>query len=528
MKYLVVVQLSSGAKNATIFDTLSDAKNHLKEIEAGVKYPTTTNWEDDETLSVNITQSDQAKAYIIRTDRAEYRLVRHARGEKDEERRFFVRRNAVKYVEDTYTDASDSGKLTGDWLGVEDGKYYLKLYAAILYPESGNKSVKKRFPSADSLSFIYDSLDVYIKDDEETRDSNSQKYVHNKKAIPFYKRFFSTKKKTENGKRKKYIPLIATVAVIIAAITAFTTDWQMISDEMKASKYDSTVSEDVKSLADDLRLTRKGRSIFFASQPKLLSSRSFNRTCGSDGSETFTAGCYYKDSDDDEHIEIYNVGTSTINENGVKFLFADYRRAVTLHEMLHAAWERLDSEKQSSVCSDLKTVANQISALKDETKLYKSDQLCTELFARVGSEYIQLISPNNSHAYVYSGVPTITLTSIGNTAALSLTKVYDVYFDTTDISWIAAYWHSRTNLESLEAKLTDLSNKLETSKKNAVALITAYYYWQTNRAYNAANDAIDNYNNILTTAKKYVSTCSKIYAQLDSEYSINIGDYLSL
>ena len=39
MKYLVVVQSGDGIKNATIFDTLKDAKTHLGEIESALKYP---------------------------------------------------------------------------------------------------------------------------------------------------------------------------------------------------------------------------------------------------------------------------------------------------------------------------------------------------------------------------------------------------------------------------------------------------------------------------------------------------------
>lgn len=51
--------------------------------------------------------------------------------------------------------------------------------------------------------------------------------------------------------------------------------------------------------------------MFFDTQPKLLASTAFNKTCGRDGSGTFTTGCYYKDSKDDEYIEIYDVGSST-------------------------------------------------------------------------------------------------------------------------------------------------------------------------------------------------------------------------
>ena len=86
MKYLVIIESSVGIGNATIFDTLEAAKNHLKKIASSLKYPLHTEWENDEYLIIKAAHNNWTKAYIVKTDRAEYRLVRHVRGKKDEER----------------------------------------------------------------------------------------------------------------------------------------------------------------------------------------------------------------------------------------------------------------------------------------------------------------------------------------------------------------------------------------------------------------------------------------------------------
>ena len=98
MKYLLLIQLSSGTWNAAIFDSLEEAKSQLHEIASDMKYPITIDWKGDECFLAKPTPSDWIKAQIIKAERAEYRLVKHTPGEEDEERRFFIRENAVSFV----------------------------------------------------------------------------------------------------------------------------------------------------------------------------------------------------------------------------------------------------------------------------------------------------------------------------------------------------------------------------------------------------------------------------------------------
>lgn len=524
MKYLVIIQSDDGIKNATIFDTLKDAKKHLREIESALKYPIHTEWENDECLIAKITSSDWVRAYIVKTDRAEYRLVRHIQGEKDEERRFSIRENAVKHVcQDIKASSSENG--LGDWTKNENAECFYKLYTVVLDPESGSRKVLKRFGAAKSLYLIKDDIDEYVEEDVgDERDNDEEKTVNEKTPESVFKRISSRIKQKHP---KKIYAIIAGIVLVIVGIGLAVTDWQLVADERKASQF--SASEEVKSISDSLSLTRKGKAIFFASQPKLLNSTEFNKTCGRDGSDTFTAGCYYKDSKDDEHIEIYNVGSSTIRENGLTYNFTEYRKSVALHEMLHAVWERFDDNKRASICGDLKVLSNQISALKQEVSLYKSSEMCTELFARIGSEYAPILSPNNSIA-TSSNIPMrySSLDSTGKNAITNLITVYDEYFDTAKYTWVVAYWQNQSQLNSFETKILNYADNLKSKEQNTRALISQYYSWPTWGRYNAANNAIAEYNGMVSTFNSYVDTYNKIYTKLDSERTMSSSIYLNL
>ena len=523
MKYLVVVQLGDGSRNATIFDTLKYAKTHLGEIESALKYPIHTEWENDECLIAKITSSDWIRAYIIKADRAEYRLVRHIQGEKDEERRFSVRNNAVKHVCQNIKASSLENGL-GDWTKNEGAEDLYKLYTVILDSESGSRKVLKRFGAAKSLYLIKDDIDDYAEEEaDREKDEDEVKSVKEKSQESILKRISS---KVKQKHPKKVYVIAAGILLAIIGIKLLVTDWQLVADERKASQF--SASEDVKSIADSLNFTRKGKAVFFASQPKLLASAAFNKTCGRDGSGTFTAGCYYKDINDEEHIEIYDVGSSTINENGLSYNFGEYRKAVVLHETLHAVWERLGEEKRSSACSELKILSNQIDGLKKEVSMYKSSELCTELFARVGSEYAPILSPENSISSSSAPVKYNSLKSDGKNAISNLIKIYDEYFDTKKFSWVVNYWQNENQLSAFESKILNYSNSLSSKEEYTRSLINQYYYWPTWNRYYAANNAIDEYNNMVSTYNSYINTYNKVYTKLDSERTMNIGNYLNL
>ena len=107
-------------------------------------------------------------------------------------------------------------------------------------------------------------------------------------------------------------------------------------------------------------------------------------------------------------------------------------------------------------------------------------------------------------------------------------KIYDEYFDTKKFSWVVNYWQNENQLKAFESKILNYSNALSDKEEYTRSLISQYYYWPTWSRYNAANNAINEYNGMVSTYNSYVETYNKVYTKLDSERTINIGDYLNL
>ena len=559
MKYLVVIQLSSGYKNANIFDTLGAAEDCLENYAEKLKYPIQVEWSGNDGFYAEINESDWIRARIVKTERAEYRLTLHKRGEKDIERRFSVRENAVKYVEGDFDDVAKSENERGEWDRYHEKETIYRLYAVILESEKGSSKVLKRFGAAVGGRVLfsdigglfeeekeYEDEEDYGKvayDGEESRDDwcagtkvrekeyDEREVRDNNETSSIWKRikkaFERFLRKIKFKRRKKIYIAIGAVVIALVVAGGCLIDWQLIIDEQKASSFNA--SSEVTSLASSLSFTRKGRATFFASQPRLLSGTEFNKTCGKDGSETFTSGCYYKDLSGNEHIDIYDVGTNTFIENGLIYSFGDYRKSVALHEMLHAVWERIGDNNRTSACKDLEVLSNQIGKLKESVSMYESGQLCNELFARVGSEYIQILSPKNSVPTNSSApVSNSSLSTDGKAAVERLVKIYDVYFDTTKNDWVLKNWDNDRRLSAYQEAIVIYRQNLRNKEASTNALINQYYSWPTWGRYYTANNAISEYNNMVAEYNKYVDTYNKVYSKLDSEKTISSGSYLGL
>ncbi len=190
-------------------------------------------------------------------------------------------------------------------------------------------------------------------------------------------------------KNKKFMLVLSIFAVsaLFLANILTKTDWQTISDERKAREYQPTAA--ITGIADDIRLTDKGKTIFYATNPQIQTAELFNQNC--DGNEdNYSLGCYINDGS--ERIYLYDTeNTDTLNENGLVYDLKAKRNTVALHELLHAAYNRLSTSEKRSICSELKKAVASV-AIEDELAYYSDKQYCTEAFARVGSEHISAIS----------------------------------------------------------------------------------------------------------------------------------------
>ena len=337
-----------------------------------------------------------------------------------------------------------------------------------------------------------------------------------------------TNKESKRLSDKTYNAIIvfAIIGIIALAIFFITTDWQLVSDKREAASFNA--SPEMIELADSLPLTEKGRAILFASHPHLLSRSEYNAGCGALNKSDYTvSGCYYSKEDyDEEKIEIYHIEEVNVDENMTVYDFKDSMIITTLHEMLHAAYERLSEEKRASVCERLNIVAPQIPDFNSELSSYSSDSRCSEMFARYGSSYGLNMSCS---LCVSSQKQRKDLDSTGLDAALYLKDIYsDYYYSTFNL---LHFWSdNEENLSNLSATIKAWSLRLDQQYDELQARKRDYYAYPSNYKYRSINAAINEYNGQVEAYNSYIGTYNKITHALNSKY-YKIGDnynYFSL
>jgi len=163
---------------------------------------------------------------------------------------------------------------------------------------------------------------------------------------------------------------------------------QYVIDQIIVWQYHPT--SEVTTLANRTQLSREGTFIFYASQPAVEDATAFNKDCTSVEQSTAVLGCYTH-----EQIYIYNVTDSRLD--GIK-------ETTAAHEMLHAAYERLNPIERQHVNNLLEA---EYAKLKDDKDF--SDRMAiyartepgerdNELHSIIGTE-VHTISPDLESYY---------------------------------------------------------------------------------------------------------------------------------
>ena len=513
MKYIVLYKMND-SESAFVFNSYdkaveyinkcsSIADNFTKTISTIDKFHHSMTLKDGRVISIEI------KKYA--DDKVKFFLSAELNGKLIKERQFADRSTAIKAATSILENNGFCPSLGENEVGKWSGKNYETNHEVLITVRVAIKNKK-----SDDYIDCVDMRHVFCNNE----------FLKPKPLKNLFNQI--NRKNALNTRKKKVFAGICIALLWIIGLRLITLDWQMISDEIKASGFNA--SEEIKKIADDLSLTRKGKAVLYASKPVLMSSEEFNKRCGYDGnSDIYTAGCYYKDKEnnDEEHINIYNVGSGIVSENGLVYNLGIYRKTILHHEMLHAAWERESENDQTEICKDLKTVSSEIPALKDILKLYDSSKTCSELFARIGSEYIAILSSDFSSSATVP-IKYSDLKKDAKTAAEKLTKVYQKYFDTSKKSTVIAHWNNEKQLSSYMSKLEGIYNTLVNKENRMNNLRNFYYRWPTYATLASANIAITEYNNALYSFKSYYVTYRKIRIKLDSELESIYGKYVNI
>jgi len=269
---------------------------------------------------------------------------------------------------------------------------------------------------------------------------------------------------------------------------------QYVIDLIHYSQY--TPNAAVQSVATKAGLTGDGKFLFYASQPEVAGSSTFNTRCERKEANSPILGCYSLG-----RIYIFNVTNDQL----------DGIQAVTAaHEMLHAAYDRLPQSEKDRLKPLLETAYQRVKTTELETRMayYEKNepgQGANELHSILGTEFTNLggeleryyeryFTHRASLVALHASVQSV-FTSLSNKAS-SLLKQANALADTINAATkkynlsvaelnedVAAFnararqpggFSSQAELDSERSELLARSDALDTTRQRIKADITTY------------------------------------------------------
>ncbi len=318
---------------------------------------------------------------------------------------------------------------------------------------------------------------------------------------------------SKHNKRLGSLWTILICCLIILLSYLLVTNKQRIIDQFVVWQYKSSTTIDT--IINRTGLNDYGKFLFYASQPTLDGTQSFNTECTRIEDSTAIFGCY-KDS----RIYIYNITDEKLD--GV-------REVTAAHETLHAAYARLSSSDKEAINTLVETEYKKLKTDNDFQKIieyYDSaepGQRDNELFAIIGTEISDIDS--------------------------KLEKYYSRYFSDRE-KVITLNDKYSSVFEALEQKADTLSNELDSLYKTITAEKTQYeadvktfnsdvsafnsktFYSYSeyntelaelrsrettlNNTKASINNEIVEYNNLLSEYNSIISQSKELYKSIDS------------
>ncbi len=208
---------------------------------------------------------------------------------------------------------------------------------------------------------------------------------------------------------------------------------QLVYDSVRYWQYNPT--SEMTALSDRVSFTDKGKFVFYATQPQLDGSSTFNDKCNMHEQNAAILGCY-----SDDRIYLYNISDERLN--GIKEVTA-------AHEMLHAAYQRMSANEKTEIN---RLIEDEYAKLKNDKDL--ADRMAfyartepgerdNELHSIIGTEVSSVSSALESHYAKY----------LSNRSAI--VAYYQAYHKT--------FVELETQKDTLSKSLDDLSAQIESA-----------------------------------------------------------------
>jgi hypothetical protein len=290
---------------------------------------------------------------------------------------------------------------------------------------------------------------------------------------------------------------------------------QIVLDWWQLTSYKPT--SDIAALADNTTMVGRGRDLFYVSDPKVQDAKEFNQNCKDTSEEGAVLGCYSA-----QHIYIFNVTDPRL---------ARVKEVTAAHEMLHAAYERLDPNVRERVDRLVQTDADKLKNDKTLNELMKwyikaePGELLNELHSILGTQYDNL-SPELESYYkqYFSDRSKVVRFAKEHEAVLLASKARIAAYETQIANLKQQISNMEVSLKQKRAELDAESARLEALRQSDVSA-----YNQAVPGYNAkvrsfnvlANDynaLIVQHNKIVELLEKEAAAQAGLYQSLDSQY----------
>lgn len=175
------------------------------------------------------------------------------------------------------------------------------------------------------------------------------------------------------------------LVVVLGVIAALWLNRQAVTDWWRLQGYNPPAA--IVALADDDSMTAEARHDFYVNRPELKDKNNFNEACSKRSEHTIVLGCYVEGQNG---IYILKVNDSRLQ--GVE-------QVTAAHEMLHAAYDRLDGKEKRHINDLLMKYYRH--GLKDERilgnlEVYREtepNQVVNEMHSIFGTEITNLPAP---------------------------------------------------------------------------------------------------------------------------------------
>lgn len=267
---------------------------------------------------------------------------------------------------------------------------------------------------------------------------------------------------------------------------------------------------DIESISKDTIMTDSGKFYFYASQPEINSSDSFNGNCQRKEANSPILGCYVN-----KRIYIYDVKNDP-RLLGVKSITA-------AHEMLHAAWDRLNDGQKQKLGNLLSNAYQRVKTeeLVKRMEYYEREQpgdRIEELHSILGTEFNNLGSELDEYYSRYFGNRNslIDIYNKYNKIFVDLNKSQELLLD--EINKLGNSLKIRidkynTYVDKLNSDVSDLE-----SRRDKVDLSN----WSQVQEFNSKRDQILARIKTLNTELESIQKLQDEYKSLIDEYNKNV------